>query len=52
MVRICKAAYKNNVAKLTLQIAKAKILQIKKDLKMTFPEKLGVIGKKIFTQTG
>ena len=46
MIRICKSFYKNNVAKLTLQIAEANVLQIKQDIRVTFPDKLGVIGSK------
>ena len=46
MIKICQSAYKNNVAKLTLQIAEANVLQIKQDIRVTFTDKLGVIGKK------
>ena len=46
MIRICKSFYKTNVAKLTLQIAEANVLQIKQDIRVTFPDKLGVIGSK------
>ena len=47
MIKICRSAYKNNVAKVTLQIAEANVLQIKQDIRVTFTDKLGVIGEKM-----
>ena len=46
MIKICRSAYKNNVAKVTLQIAEANVLQIKQDIRVTFTDKLGVIGER------
>ena len=45
MIKICQSAYKNNVAKVTLQVAEANVLQIKQDIRVTFTDKLGVIGE-------
>ena len=47
MIKVCQAAYKNKVAKVTLQIAEANVLEIKQDVRVTFTEKLGVIGEKL-----
>ena len=44
MIRVCKSAYKNSVAKLVLQIAEPNILEIKYDIRVTFPDQLAVIG--------
>ena len=44
MIKVCQAAYKNKMAKVTLQIAEANVLEIKQDVRVTFTEKLGVIG--------
>ena len=43
---VCRKKYRNDVVKLTLQIASPKAMQIKKDVRVTFADQLGVIGKR------
>ena len=43
--KVCKEKYRNDLVKLTLQIAAPEAMQIKKDVRVTFPDQLGVIGK-------
>ena len=43
--KVCKEVYRNNVVKLTLQIAAPEAMQIKKDVRVTFADQLGVIGE-------
>ena len=43
--KICEQAFKNDIAKLTLEIAKPRVLEVVKDIKVTFPDMLGTIGK-------
>ena len=42
---VCRQMYKNNVVKVTLQIASPEALQIKRDIRVTFADQLGVVGK-------
>ena len=42
---VCKAMYRENIAKVTVEIMAPDVLQIKKDIKTTFTQQLGVIGK-------
>ena len=44
--KVCKEKYRNDVVKLTLQIAAPEAMQIKKDVRVTFADQLGVIGKR------
>ena len=48
--KICELAFKNDIAKLTLEIAEPKVLEIVKDIKVTFPDILGTIGEKMNLQ--
>ena len=48
--KICELAFKNDIAKLTLEIAEPKVLEIVKDIKVTFPDILGTIGEEINLQ--
>ena len=41
---VCKQIYKNDMVKLTLQISGSEALQIKRDIRVTFTDQLGVIG--------
>ena len=41
---VCKHIYKNDMVKLTLQISESEALQIKRDIRVTFTDQLGVIG--------
>ena len=43
-LRVCKERYKYDVVKLTLQITEHNVLQIKKDIRVTFADKLAGIG--------
>ena len=45
--KICELAFENDIAKLTLEIAQPRVVEIKKDIKVTFPDMLGTIGEKI-----
>ena len=44
---MCKTVYKQDIAKVTLEILDPNVLRIKKDLKTTFASRLGVFGKNI-----
>ena len=44
---VCKQIYKNDIVKLTLQISESEALQIKRDIRVTFADQLGVVGMKI-----
>ena len=48
--KICELAFKNDIAKLTLEIAEPKVLEIVKDIKVTFADILGTIGEEINLQ--
>ena len=39
--------YRETFAKVTIEILDPMVLQIKKDMKTTFTERLGVVGKKL-----
>ena len=43
--KVCKLKYRNDVAKITLQIAVPESMQIKRDVRVTFADQIGVIGK-------
>ena len=43
---MCKTLYKQDIAKVTLEILDSQVLRIKKDVKTTFASQLGVFGKK------
>ena len=43
-VKVCRWAYSNNVAKLTVEIAEPDVMEIKRDIKANFSDQLGVIG--------
>ena len=45
--KICELAFENDIAKLTLEIAQPKVVELVKDIKVTFPDMLGTIGEKI-----
>ena len=44
---ICKMVFKNEFAKLTLEIAEPRILKVEKDKSVTFAGMLGTIGKSL-----
>ena len=41
---MCKTFYKENIAEVTLEILQPMVLQVKKDVRATFTERLGVAG--------
>ena len=45
-VRVCKQRYQQEFAKLTVQIVDPNVMQIKKDVRVTFADQLAVIGVK------
>ena len=45
--KICVLAFENDIAKLTLEIAQPRILELVKDQRVTFPDMLGTIGEQI-----
>ena len=46
--KVCKKLYKNDVVKLTLQVSVPEAMQIKRDVKVTFADQLGVIGESMY----
>ena len=44
---ICKSLYSNEVVKLTIQIADPNVMEIQKDVSVTFPDMLGIVGKMV-----
>ena len=42
---ICKSLYSNEVVKLTIQIADPNVMEIQKDVSVTFPDMLGIVGE-------
>ena len=42
---ICEFIFENDIALLTVEIAQPRILELVKDVKVTFPDMLGTIGK-------
>ena len=42
--KMCKTFYKESIAKVTLEILQPMVLQVKKDVRATFTERLGVAG--------
>ena len=45
--KICEFIFDNDIALLTVEIAQPRILELVKDIKVTFPDMLGTIGKRI-----
>ncbi len=43
-INVCKERYRFDVAKVTVQIVSPNVMRIKKDVKMSFADQLGVIG--------
>ena len=44
---MCKNVYKETIAKVTIEILDPMVLQIKKDVRTTFTDRLGVVGMKM-----
>ena len=51
-IRVCKHRYKNEIAKLTIQISDPTVTKIMKDVKMSFSGMLGVVGGTLGLFTG
>ncbi len=49
---MCKTALETHIAKLTIEIGKPRVMEIVKDIKVTFPDMLGTIGGTIGLFTG
>ncbi len=45
-LNLCKWIYRNSIAKLTVQIADPEVVQLKKDIRISFADQLGVVGEK------
>ena len=45
-VWVCKSRYKNDVVKLTLQIAQPTVVKIEKDVSASFTDIIGVVGER------
>jgi hypothetical protein len=43
--KICTSTFKNDIAHMTLEIADPRVLEVVEDIKITFPDMLGTIGK-------
>ena len=43
--KICELAFKNDIVKLTIEIANPRVLEVVKDIRVTFSDMLGTIGK-------
>ncbi len=50
--KMCVAAFETQLSELTVEIAKPRVLEIVKDIKVTFPDMLGTIGGTIGLFTG
>jgi len=50
--KICEFIFENDIALLTVEIAQPRILELVKDIKVTFPDMLGTIGGTIGLFTG
>jgi uncharacterized protein YutE (UPF0331/DUF86 family) len=43
--KICAYTFRNEIAHMTLEIANPKVLEVVRDVKVTFPDMLGTVGK-------
>jgi hypothetical protein len=43
--KICPTIFKNEIAHITLEIANPRVLEVVRDVKVTFPDMLGTVGK-------
>jgi hypothetical protein len=43
--QICVTTFKNDIAHMTLSIANPSVIEVVKDIKVTFPDMLGTVGK-------
>ena len=43
--QICVSIFKNDIAKLILEIAQPRVVEVQKDRRVTFPDMLGTIGE-------
>jgi hypothetical protein len=49
--KICASTFKNDIAHMTLEIANPKVLEVVRDIKVTFPDKLGTVGRNSKSET-
>ena len=45
VANVCKQMYKNDLVKITLQIAEPQAQQLITDMRVTFADTLGIVGK-------
>jgi hypothetical protein len=43
--KICTTTFKNEIAHLTLEIADPRVMEVMQDVRVTFPDMLGTVGK-------
>ena len=43
--QICESTFKSDIAKLILEIAQPRVVEVQKDRRVTFPDMLGTIGE-------
>jgi hypothetical protein len=43
--KICSTTFKNEIAHLTLEIADPRVMEVVRDVRVTFPDMLGTVGK-------
>jgi hypothetical protein len=43
--KICASTFRNEIAHMTLEISNPKVLEVLRDIKVTFPDMLGTVGK-------
>ena len=46
MANVCKQMYKNELVKITLQVAEPQAQQLIMDRRVTFADTIGIVGKK------
>ena len=45
VAKVCKQMYKNDLVKITLQVAEPQAQQLITDVRMTFADTIGIVGK-------
>jgi hypothetical protein len=43
--QICTTTFKNEIAHMTLEIADPRVMEVVRDVRVTFPDMLGTVGK-------
>jgi hypothetical protein len=50
--QICTTIFKNEIAHLTLEIADPRVMEVVRDVRVTFPDMLGTVGKIMCSSKG